>query len=209
VSGRAVIDLQARVGLPHLTYVGNHGLDRWQDGRVKLAAQVASFRPKIEGALRDLRARPIDGMLIEDKGATISIHYRLAKNPDAVAHLLQIVVQETADEHGLNVFPGRMIFELRPPIGINKGTTFRELIQEYALEAAVYLGDDTTDVDALRMAGVLRRENACFALGIGVESADMPLAVREEADLLATGVPDVEAFLGWLLQARRTADKPD
>jgi trehalose-phosphatase len=94
-----------------------------------------------------------------------------------------------------------MVFELRPPIQSNKGTAFYHLVQQYRLDAAVYLGDDTTDADALRMARQLRQAGTCYALGLGVASDHTPSVVRDSADLMINGVQDVEAFLSWLLNA--------
>jgi hypothetical protein len=47
----------------------------------------------------------------------------------------------------------------------------------------------------------LRADQSCYALGIGVESADMPPDLHAHADLLVSGPLDVEAFLGWLLDS--------
>jgi trehalose 6-phosphate phosphatase len=95
-----------------------------------------------------------------------------------------------------------MIFELRPPIEINKGTAFHSLVNAYQLDSAIYMGDDTTDVDALHMARKLRQTGQCYALGIGVQSPDMPDAVGEAADVMVSGVSDVEDFLDWLFSIR-------
>ena len=94
------------------------------------------------------------------------------------------------------------MFELRPPVNIDKGSVFSDLIHTYKLDAALYLGDDTTDADALQMAQQLRHDGVCYSLGVGVESDDMPALVRDNADLLAVGVGGIEALLAWLLAAR-------
>lgn len=206
VSGRAADDVRARVATPGVLCVGNHGLEVWSDGEVKLTPEAAPYRPAIEAAIRDVQGRiAVPGMLLEDKGPTVSIHYRQVDDPEAVARTFRPVVAEIADRHGLTFFEGRMIFELRPPVAINKGTAFRQLVHNHRLEAAVFLGDDITDVDALRMARRLREQGACYALGLGVESAGTPSEVSEAADLVAEGVSGVEAFLAWLLDARKAS----
>jgi trehalose 6-phosphate phosphatase len=202
VSGRSAEDVRMRVGLPELTYLGNHGLERWEAGQLTIAPAAAQFRPALEAALRDLSPRQVPGMQIEDKGATLSIHYRRTAEPEAVSQQLGPVIREIAARHNLTFFQGRMVFELRPPIEINKGTAFRSLIRDHNLEAAIYLGDDTTDVDALQMARQLRQEHSCYCFGLGVVSPGTPEAVREAADFLVSGVPGVESFLDWLLTAR-------
>jgi trehalose 6-phosphate phosphatase len=201
ISGRAVTDVQARVGLPELVYVGNHGLERWINQQVELTPQALQYRPAVEAALHDVRAAVTDGMFIEDKGATISIHYRQTADPASISQQFTPVMQAIADQHGLKFFKGRMVFEIRPPVAIDKGSALRALVNAHQLEAVVFLGDDTTDVDAMRMARQLRQQGACHAVGIGVEAADTPQAVYDNADLIAYGVPDVEAFMDWLLNA--------
>lgn len=201
ISGRATEDVRQMVGLPQLTYVGNHGLEWWADGAVQVTPEAARYRAALEAAAAAITPHIVAGMIVEDKTATLSVHYRQTPNPAAVRDVLAPVLTGIADEYGLALFEGRMIFELRPPVAVNKGTAFRTLITRHALDAALYVGDDTTDVDALRMARELRAARTCYALAIGVEADETPAAVRENADLLACGVDDVEAFLGWLADA--------
>lgn len=211
VSERAVADVRSRVGLNGIAYVGNHGMEQWRDGRSQIAPEARSYRSAVVEALRELhdlqQTVRLDGLFIEDKRVTLTVHYRSAPDPEEAAELIGPVVEAIAKRYGLRVFQGRKIFELRPPLAIDKGSTLRRLIEEHSLDAAIYLGDDTTDLDALRTARELRAENTCYALGLGVESdeATSADAVRETADIMASGVPDVEAFLGWLLNARSTS----
>jgi trehalose 6-phosphate phosphatase len=205
VTGRSVTDVHARVGLPGLVYVGNHGMEIWDDGQVKSTPEAESYRPAIQGALAALMVRQVPGMLIEDKRVTISVHYRQVTDPDAVAEHFGPIVQQIAAQHGLRSFQGRMVFELRPPIAIDKGSAFRQLVESHQLDAAVYLGDDTTDVDALRMARQMRQDRTCYAVGLGVVADGTPSTVVEGADLLVEGVPGVESFLAWLLNARKAS----
>jgi trehalose 6-phosphate phosphatase len=201
VSGRAVADVRQRVGLPELVYAGNHGLERWVDDRIVPTPQAAPFRPALEAVLAEIAPRLLPGMRLEDKGATLSLHYRQTDDPQAAAAAFTPLLEAAAAQHGLSLFQGRMVFELRPPLEIHKGTILRQLVSEYRLSGAVYLGDDTTDADALRMARSLRHDMTCYALGLGVESEGVPTAVLESADLLAAGVPGVESFLAWLVNA--------
>jgi trehalose 6-phosphate phosphatase len=201
ISGRAVVDLRQRVGLPGLVYVGNHGLERWRDDRVELAPAAATFRPALKAAVEQVKPRQVPGLQIEDKGATVSIHYRRTADPPTTAAVLEPFLRDLAAQHNLNLFQGRMVFELRPPVTVDKGSAFTDLTTQYRLDAAVYLGDDTTDIDALQAARRLRESGACYALGLGVDAAETPDEVRANADLLLAGVQDVESFLDWLLRA--------
>lgn len=205
ISGRSAEDVAQRVGIEGLVYVGNHGLERWEDGVVIPSPQIAQFRPALESALTMLQEHQVDGLFIEDKQATLSIHYRNVANPTHFAQTFTPIIQQIASDNNLYYFQGRMLFELRPPLDLNKGTAFHDLIQSHNLQAALYLGDDTTDADALKMAQTLRKTNQCYALSIGVESDDTPDSVRDNADLLVSGVPDVESFFAWLLNASKAS----
>jgi trehalose 6-phosphate phosphatase len=201
ISGRSVADVRERVGVPGLVAIGNHGLEIWDRDGARLAPEVDAYRPAIQAAHRALRPVILDGMVIQDKSITLSVHYRNAADPDAVESTFGSIVQAIADENGLDFFRGRRVFELRPPIAIDKGTAFRRLVEDYALSGAVYLGDDVTDVHALRAARDLRASGACYALAVGVESDETPASVRDASDILLPGVPGVEEFLAWLLSA--------
>lgn len=201
ISGRAVADVRERVGLPQLVYAGNHGLEHWIDGETHLADAALRYRPALEAVLAALKPDAAPGVILEDKGVTLSIHYRMASDPAHTAdHLAQRLTTLTT-EHGLRLVPGRMIFEVRPPLEVNKGTAFTGLVERYRLDAALFIGDDTTDVDAVQAAQHLRATGMCYALGVGVESDHMPDALRESADLFVSNIQDVETLLAWLLSA--------
>lgn len=201
VSGRAAVDIHERVGIPGLVYVGNHGLDTWAGGDVQIAPEARAYRDALETVRDDLQSQIWPGMQVEDKGATLSIHYRRADDPAAAAAHFEPIIQRLTDAHDLRLHQGRMVFEVRPPVDVNKGSAFRQLIERYNLTGAVYLGDDTTDADALRAARDLRAKGACYALALGVESDDTPAPVRDNADLMLSGIQDVSAFFSWLLMA--------
>lgn len=206
VSGRAARDLRRMVDLPDAVYVGNHGLEWWQDGAVVLSSEAAAYRPALETVRDALRPHTVSGMIIEDKGATLSIHYRQTADPTATVDTLRPVLADLTARHQLKLFQGRMVFEVRPPIAINKGTALRELVTRYELAGAVYIGDDTTDVDALQMARDLRAAGTCYALGLGVQASETPETVLTTADLLVTGVQDVASMLGWLSSAANASN---
>ncbi len=202
VSGRGAADLSQRAGLPQLVYVGNHGLERIVDGAVEVAPEVAPYRPKLEAVLKEVEAHTVPGMYIEDKGATASIHYRNTPDPTAFAESVIPKLAELAEAHGLRHFGGRMVFEIRPLVEINKGVAFESLVREYTLEAAIWMGDDTTDADAMKVAQQLRADGVCHSVALGVIGDDTPSVVLESSDVTASGVEDVEAFLSWLVSAR-------
>lgn len=206
ISGRAAADLRERAGLPELVYVGNHGLERWQDEQVVVRPEAAAHRPALQAALDEIRPQLWPGILLEDKGATAAFHYRQTPDRDAARERLQPLVEQVAQQHGLRVTTGHMIFELRPPIEIDKGTAFRELVQTFGLAGAVFIGDDTTDADALREAQAMRQRGECYAVAVGVDAPATPEVVRASSDFLVSGVSGVEDFLDWLANASSASD---
>ncbi len=199
LSGRSVEDVVKRVNLPDLVYIGSHGLEQWNKGRAELMEAVFPFLPKFEALIQDVMPRLVPDMQVEDKGITVSVHYRQTQNPTVIEDNFQPLMAALAEKYGLTLYRGRMVFEFRPPIAVDKGTTIRQLVSDYRLKAIIYLGDDTTDVFALQELRKLRATRQCETLGIGVESSEMPSALRENADFLVKGVPGVEEFLGQLV----------
>lgn len=204
VSGRAAADIHGRVGVEGMVYVGNHGLERWQDGGVISPPAVVAHLPAIAAARDELPALFSDypQAEVEDKGPTLSVHYRNVEAPAQFATTMRPLIRKVTEKHNLRLHEGRMVFEIRPPLELNKGTALRALVDEFELEAVVYLGDDTTDVDAIRMAQSLREAGTCDGYGIGVASDETPAVVLEAADFYAEGVSGVADFFDWVLSAR-------
>lgn len=202
ISGRAAEDVYRRVGLPELVYVGNHGMEYWREGKVVVSTAAAVYREALAAAAIEIEQSLVTGMRFEDKGATLSVHYRQAKDPEMVAEKLAPFMHAIAKKHDLHLTRGRKVFEFRPPVEIDKGTAFEELVKVHSLEAAFYLGDDTTDVAVFLAARRLRASGECLAYGLGVESRGTPPAVLAEADYFVREVAGVESFLDWLSKAR-------
>lgn len=192
VSGRAPRDGAAMVGLPGLIYVGNHGMERivqgspWTHPAAEAArGPLASALADIEAAVRSQEDAP--WMLIENKGVTGTVHYRLAPDPEAAAALLEPIAMAAAERHGLRVSPGRMIVELRPALSVNKGTAIRDLADDLGLRGIIFFGDDVTDVDGFLALRELRETGAATAC-VAVLGPETPEAVLAAADLSVTGV---------------------
>jgi len=202
ISGRSAEDVHQRVGLPGLIYIGNHGMESWKEGEVEVSATAAAYRDNLSAAMPEIKRIMVDGMQFEDKGATLSVHYRQTSNPEQLAKKLTAFMQEIAQKHGLHLTQGRMVYEFRPPVKIDKGTAFEELVKSHQLQAAFYLGDDTTDVAVFIAARKLRESGQCLAYGLGVKSQETPQVVLTEADFLVQEVAGVASFFSWLSKAR-------
>ena len=196
VTGRGIDDARALVGTDLIGYVGNHGLERRHAGTTSYHPLAAPYVERVRGTLDALAAAvPLPGLIFEDKGPSASIHYRLAPDPTAARLALLAALEPLLSEAGLRLTEGRLVLNVLPAIGVDKGTAVEEIVAERDLRGVVFLGDDVTDVDALRSLRRLRAARGLATLGIGVWSPEGPPEIREAADLLLHGVPEVERLL--------------
>ena len=206
VSGRSVADLSERVGLDGVMYVGNHGAEYLSDGQLSIAPGATEHRAQIKAVFEHLRATADGpGLMWQDKGFSASVHYRLSPSPAQAGKTLAAVLQSTPGVGELEVFWGKLVLEIRSAKGLHKGYALRKLCQDNALDAAIFLGDDTTDLDALRALKELATERGLSDLGVAVIHEDSPAELSEAAEYSLNGVAEVEAFLSWLDTVTRVA----
>jgi trehalose 6-phosphate phosphatase len=137
-----------------------------------------------------------NGITVEDKGLSISIHYRRRQQPERARAEILCAIRRFPVTHQLKLTEGRFVVELRPPIAIDKGTAVVSLVQEYALRSVVYLGDDLTDVDAfqsLRQIG-----GQCKGLSFAVNGPETALEVAQNADFTLPDVAAVKQLFIWM-----------
>jgi trehalose 6-phosphate phosphatase len=200
VSGRQATTARRIVSLGSITYVGNHGAELLRGGAtdVELDPEVAKWAPRVRefaeeawnDRLRRLRVRA------EDKDVIRAFHWRGAPDEDA-AELEIRGIAERAEAAGLVTHWGRKVLEIRPPVALDKGRGVRRLIEEtLPIEAAAYVGDDTTDLDAFAALEALVEEGRLrSALRVGVRSEETPADLEAQADLLVDGPIGVRALL--------------
>lgn len=184
VSGRSAPVAATMVNLPELVYIGNHGMERLHQSEIWQNPEAAAFP-----------ALAADWLLIENKGVSATMHYRLAPDPTAAQVMLLPVVAAAAARHGLIVTEGRLIFEFRPNVAINKGTALADLVDRHQLRGLLFLGDDLTDVDGFLTLQRLRAAGAIAGLAIGVLGVESHPLVRETMDIGIPGVPAAAALL--------------
>jgi trehalose 6-phosphate phosphatase len=164
ISGRTGEDARRMVGVEGVTYVGSHGLE--------LEPQAVSWAEQIRAFARDV------DWPVEDKGLTVSFHYREAEDEHAALEYLHEVA-DRARAAGLVPRFGRKVLELRPPIKADKGTAVRYLLTERGLSRALYAGDDTTDIDAFNALDGLE-----VAVRVAVSSDEAPDELVAAADIV-------------------------
>jgi trehalose 6-phosphate phosphatase len=178
VSGRTGYDARRLVGVDGVRYVGSHGLelapeaDRWRNEIHRFAAGV--------------------DWPVEDKGLTISFHYREAENEDTALEYLEEVA-ERAHAAGLVPRFGRKVLEIRPPVEADKGTAVTQLLSEAGLKRALYAGDDTTDIDAFRALDGLE-----LGIRVAVSSDEAPGELVNAADIVVESPAELLALLSRL-----------
>jgi len=151
ISGRAVEDLYCRIRLEGVIYAGNHGMEIFGRG-LGFVEPVAWSRRE---ALADVCAmlcealRDVEGVMVENKGLTASVHYRLVA-AEAVPAVFQTVYDAVQQAGDFRLNPGRKVYEIAPRTNWNKGMAAKWINQHLRREPAftVYVGDDTTDEDA-------------------------------------------------------------
>lgn len=195
LSGRSREDVASLMGLDDLSYAGSHGYDIAGPGfRHEVGERIPD---RIDSAAEALRREleGIEGVIVEPKRFTISIHFRLALPEDL--QRIEGVVDEVASAHpGLRKAHGKMLFELRPNLDWDKGQALLWMMDALNLYAEVplYLGDDLTDEDAFR---------AVEKQGIGILVAEEPRPTAASYCLRDPG--EVRRFLEWLAELPGTS----
>jgi trehalose 6-phosphate phosphatase len=199
ISGRDTDFLVSRLPLPQALFVGNHGLEEREGGASRIVAQAQPYLARLQRAGDAVQALPeghAPGITIERKRATVSVHFRKATDPPASGAALQPALQEIARREQLQLQSGRLVWELRPPIDVDKGEVLRRLAAAMQPAAILYAGDDRTDADAF---SALKRMAGVRTVAVGVRSPEVPDEVFADCDLMVNGVPGVTQLLRELL----------
>jgi trehalose 6-phosphate phosphatase len=203
VSGRRASDARRIVSLGSIAYLGSHGSEVLMPGSIEpemdrelqaWTRRVQDFAQEAFGEkLRRLRVR------LEDKEAIAALHWRgVPDEDDAEAAVRRVAAQ--AEEAGFTTHWGRKVLEIRPPVRIDKGAGIVSLLRDMDLDAAVYVGDDVTDIDAFHgLTELIEMGRLGSAVRIGVRSEEGPSKLAEEADHMVEGTDGVRDFLKALL----------
>jgi trehalose 6-phosphate phosphatase len=146
ITGRSVADIRARLGFDATYVVGNHGIEGvpGEEQRADVYREICrAWLHQLEEIARE------PGIHLEDKGSSLSLHYRFAPNPHDAANRLQ------SRFSALNPVPrivaGKYVFNLLPTDAADKGHAIETLIGICAAPGAIYVGDDVTDEDVFRL----------------------------------------------------------
>jgi len=200
ISGRSIKEVEAMVGVAGIYYSGNHGLEIEGPGLSYIHPQARAVRP----LMQDLAARlaqvldNIKGIIVQDKGLSLSVHFRLAKPEDesAVAGVVKQVTAPHVTTGEIKVFPMKKILEIRPPLDWDKGKAVEFIGAKIKADLklsrllTVYLGDDATDEDAFK---VLKRPEG-WGVYVGGDNK------KSAAGYFLDSPQEVEELLGRLIK---------
>jgi len=210
VSGRRAATARQIVAIGTIAYVGNHGGELLRPGatRPELDPDVAAWTERVcefaarvyTGEHQRLRVRS------EDKDAIAAFHWRGAPDEEAAAAAAKEIAR-LAQEEGFAIHWGRKVLEVRPPVGLDKGLGVAALLRsspDWAggpfVAAAVYVGDDTTDLDAFRgLRSLVQSGTLQSAVCVAVSSDEAPPELAREADVTVDGTGGVRGLLEALL----------
>ncbi|MBO0736979.1 MAG: trehalose-phosphatase [Alphaproteobacteria bacterium] len=190
ISGRTLAELDRLFQPWHGAAAGLHGIERRRaDGsldRLRDSAGDAALN-RIRPQLASL-AGDGSGLVLEDKGSTIALHYRAAPEREREIHAHAETLQRQSAA-ALRLIKGKMVVEFQPR-NVHKGLAIAKFLAEppFFGRRPVFVGDDTTDEDGF--AEVRRRDGVAVLVGPGRDTA--------ANYRLAT----VAAVLDWLVKSR-------
>lgn len=197
ISGRSLAVIKKMVGLKGIYYSGNHGFEISGPGIERVRLQAKSVRPLITKICRRLHDEldGIRGIVIEDKGLTASLHYRLVAEREVkrMKKIFWKIVNPHVNSGAVRASHGKKVFEILPNVDWDKGKAvlwIMDVVDPNGKLTPVYIGDDRTDEDAFL---ALRKR------GITILVSERPK--RSRAKFYLKSVDEVKEFLGEL--ARR------
>jgi trehalose 6-phosphate phosphatase len=203
VSGRRASDARRIVSLGSIAYLGSHGSEVLRPGAIEpvMDRELQAWTRRVQEfaneafdeRLQRLRVR------LEDKEAIAGLHWRgVPDEDDAEAAVREVA--EAAEKAGFSAHWGRKVLEIRPPVRIDKGAGVVSLLRDADLAAALYVGDDVTDLDAFRgLAELVEMGSVGRAVKIGVRSDEGPSELLQQADAMVEGTDGVRELLKSLL----------
>ena len=203
VSGRRAVTARQIVAIGTIAYVGNHGGELLRPGatRPEVDPEAAAWTERMRAFTKRAYTSQHQRIRVraEDKDTIVAFHWRGAPDEEAAARAVGEIAK-LAEDDGLGVHWGRKVLEVRPPVVVDKGLGIAMLLRPTPVRAAVYVGDDTTDIDAFRALRSLAGSGEMqFAVCVAVGSEEAPEELTSEADLIVDGTGGVRGLLEALL----------
>jgi trehalose 6-phosphate phosphatase len=203
VSGRRATTARQIVAIGTIAYVGNHGgeLLRPRATRAEVDPELVAWTARVRAFAQRVMTPELERLRVrgEDKDAIAAFHWRGAPDEQAAAAAVAEIA-ERAQQEGFVVHWGRKVLEVRPPVALDKGLGITALLRGSPVTAALYVGDDSTDLDAFRgLRRLVESGRLTTALCAAVSSDEAPEELAREADLTVEGTTGVRELLEALL----------
>jgi trehalose 6-phosphate phosphatase len=203
VSGRRASDARRIVSLGSIAYLGNHGSEVLRPGAIapELDRELQAWTRRVQSFIREAYSEELKRLRVrlEDKEAIAALHWRGVPDEESAERAIRAVA-ERAEASGYKTHWGRKVLEIRPPVRIDKGAGIVALLREADLAAAIYVGDDRTDLDAFRgLDELIEMGRLGAAVRVGVRSDEGPAELEEAADAMIDGTAGVRELLKALL----------
>jgi trehalose 6-phosphate phosphatase len=203
VSGRRASDARRIVSLGSIAYLGSHGSEVLKPGSIapELDRELAAWSRRVQKFAHEAFGEELQRLRVrlEDKEAIAALHWRGVPD-EQEAQQAVAAVAERAEQAGLRAHWGKKVLEIRPPVRIDKGAAIVHLLRDRELGAALYVGDDTTDIDAFHgLDELVASGRLGHAVKIGVRSDEGPPQLAAEADAMVDGTDGVRDLLYALL----------
>lgn len=156
ITGRSLKDIRSLIGIKNLCFAANHGFEIYYKKQKWIHPDAKIIVPKLKQILADLNweLKAVEGTYIENKGLTISVHYRNVK-PKYIPFIKKTLKNVTSlHDSSLKLTSGKKVFEIRPNIEWNKGQAIIKILKlqrAMGKSIIIFIGDDKTDEDAFRL----------------------------------------------------------
>ncbi|MEO6407526.1 MAG: trehalose-phosphatase [Burkholderiaceae bacterium] len=142
VTGRSIADVRERLGFEPRFIVGNHGAedDAGPDDAAALVGALDDLRRSLNRRTDDLKKT---GVTVEDKGLSIALHYRLARDRVQASAMIAELLADVASS--LHVFAGKMVVNVTAAQAPDKACAVRSLVDRCGAASAFFAGDDVND----------------------------------------------------------------
>ncbi len=146
VSGRSIDDIDVIFSPLRLAAIGVHGAEMRTSGAAPVRTRVTPLSEELKSRIAKIAVLG-PGILIEDKGYSVALHYR--QSPASEPELLNAIRAICADapHEAVEILPGKFVVDIKPA-AINKGDAVDELMQlaPFAGRRPIFIGDDLTDL---------------------------------------------------------------
>ncbi len=158
ITGRSRLEaMRFLEGIPLLEVVGNHGAEGSEIIPNQIFERVSEWRSKLE-----TRLEAIEGVFLEDKTFSLSIHYRQSSERGVALKIMSAV----EDLRGARRVGGKSVINIIPREAPTKGASLQGLCKRFGASRSIFVGDDDTDEDVFAIA----RFGSVLGIRVGITS---------------------------------------